>query len=639
MDLSGYSDEELQTIAGSELADYSDEELAQIAGPQSDLPAGFRAAPMENPIMAFGMGARDTASFGFADEMSGDAEHQRAIMQSLQEGSPIAYTAGQVAGAFIPGAAAPNAIKTGIANLGRSAPIRTAIGLGGASGGLYGAGSGSTPQERLENAGTYGATGVAGGLAGVGIAKAGGSLLERAKKIFAPKIQKTAQEVIEAQSALPAVADSARAEQSVRKALTKDFGASLDEVLDLYKKGDMSLSDLYGKRTSSLAEAASLFPAGKEIAEEEIGKKTAGVYERLISSVRKNISGIDNYFATADDIVNAGRAKASPLYEKAYDFEIKQSDKLNELLARPAGREALKKADKIAANEGIDLTGEKNTMVFDYIKRGFDDVLEKYRDKTTGKLVLDTNGRAINQLRAEYVDELKNLNPFYKQALEESSDYLRVQDAMNKGRSALKTDSEVLKRVFEALPDNEKEAFKIGLGKATRDQLNKVREGANPFNALLKSPEQQKRFKAILGPQEYMDFEKSIRAEDKLFQFRNKVLGGSPTAYREEAKALIENGAIDTITNVPKAAFTQGIKQLKTKLTKGINDKTAAKISDILYETDPIKKLKIIESLKSSNLTPQEVETVQRAYSVMSPRYDALYALPAGEVAATQKEQ
>lgn len=603
-----------------------------------------------DPVMSMVGGVADMASFGFADEaiaginslargteFKDELSHQHGIRQSLQEGQEGVYTAGQVAGAFIPGAAAPSVIKQGIAKLGTAAPIRTALGVGGASGGLYGAGSGAEG-NRLEKAAQMGGVGAVGGIAGLGAVKAVGSLAQRAKSLYSKPIQRTAQEVIEAQSTPPPIQDTPKATQKVGRALTQDFGDDLDTVLTAYKNGDMSLADMYGKRTSSLAEAAALFPAGREVAEEAIEKKTVGAYERLIKSVRENISGVDNYYTTAEDLVNAGRSKAAPLYEKAYNFEIKQSPKLNELLSRPAGREALKKADKIAANEGIDISGEKNTMVFDYIKRGFDDVLEKYRDKTTGKLVLDTNGRAINQLRAEYVDELKSLNPFYKQALEESSDYLRVKEVMEQGRKALKTDSEVTAKIFKNLPGNEKQAYKIGLGKAVRDELNKVREGANPFNRLLKSPEQQKRLQAVLSPKEYMGFEKALRAEDRLFKFRNKVLGGSPTAGREELKSLIEAGEIDSITGVPKQTFTMAIKKMYTSLKSGVNDKTAAKISDILYETDPVKKLKIIEGLKKSNLTPKEISTVEEAYSLMAPRYDALYALPAGLTATLTKE-
>lgn len=693
MDLGSYTTEELEGMlsAPSEspmgLSEYSTEELEAML-PEPALPEEMRDI---SKTESFGAGLADMVSFGLADELSGklaegvvsvgDAmgqgqkvrdlygnpddvyaqqlDYTRQAMKAAQGQNPKTYLGGQVAGALGTGIAGGQALqgtrvaKT-LADGGRLARYGTGSALGATSGGIYGYGSGEgSPAERAKmglEGSIYGAIGGSAGVALGEMAKAAKPLAKRALKAFKNKIGKTPvktgkalEEIIESQEMIPIVEDSPKALSKVKKTLKQDFGEDFDSVIEQYKKGDISLAELYGKRTSSLAKGAAVYPSGRAVAEEALEPKILGSHDRLMDSVSKNISGVDSYFATADDMVKAGRAKAAPLYQKAYDIEIQKSPKLKELLSRPAGKQALIKADKIAANEGIDLTDNKNTMVLDYVKRGFDDVLEKYRDKTTGRLVLDTNGRAINELRAEFVDELKSLNPTYAEALNKSSDYLKVQDMMDKGRKALKTDSEILAKTFKNLPETEKQAYKVGLGKAIRDELSKVNESANPYRRILGTPEKQRRISSILSPEEFKGFEKSLRAEDRLFRFRNKVLSGSDTAQNLEAKKLIEAGAIDSMTGVPKQTFAQAIQQMKTKLLDGINDKTAAKISDILYETDPVEKLKIIDGLKASkDFTPDERQLVERAYSLMSNRYDALNATPAlagGQLGATQGEE
>ena len=104
-------------------------------------------------------------------------------------------------------------------------------------------------------------------------------------------------------------------------------------------------------------------------------------------------------------------------------------------------------------------------------------------------------------------------------------------------------------------------------------------------------------------------------------------------------KRVFSGGAIDTITGVPKNTFKDSLAKAGARLSQGLSDKTAAQVSDILYETDPVKKLSIINGLKNSNeLTQMEKKAVQEVYSVLSPRYDALYTTT-GAVSATPAMQ
>jgi hypothetical protein len=52
----------------------------------------------------------------------------------------------------------------------------------------------------------------------------------------------------------------------------------------------------------------------------------------------------------------------------------------------------------------------------DYVKRGMDDVIEGYRDAVTGKLNLDTEGRAINNTLRSFHQAFDAANPDYAAA-------------------------------------------------------------------------------------------------------------------------------------------------------------------------------------------------------------------------------
>ena len=605
---------------------YADEAIAPLAASYTAL--------REQPGAFFGQELRPE----LAEQIAQAPQSTSQTMEQQRELYPATTIGSNVLGAVGAGAGIAKAIP-GVAAGVKALPWwLSAPAVGTPAYSLYE--SGEAPSgERLEAAVESIPAGVglslAGGAAGQYLPKVVGGLagsakpmVDRVKNFIRVKSvsPQSATTLTEAARAPAAVSEVPKAYSKVGKALKKDFGKNLDDLMGAYKSGDMSLADLYGARTQSLAEASALFPAGREVAEEALEKKTIGSYDRVLRAVKNNISGVDSYYTTADDIVNAGRAKAAPLYREAAEDVIQDKT----IIAAPEVTSALKRAYKLYPTR---LKGVQPDTIeaLDYAKKILDDdISEAFR---AGKNNLGNSRKEIKNALLEVMD---SASPAYARARAEASDYLTVQNAMNQGKDAFKTDPELIKKTFANLGSQEKEAFKIGYGKAVRDKLGKVREGSNPFNALLKSPEQQARAKAILSPEEYKNWFTSLKAEDDLFKFRNKVLGGSPTARREEAKELIRSGMEDAITGTPKATFAATLKKMKTGLFEGINDKTAAKISDILYETDPTKKLKIINEIsKGKALTPVEQRQVREIYSAIGDEFDILYAPPSAALGTT----
>lgn len=575
-----------------------------------------------------------------------ERQKQRQFKEQQSWTAGISEAGGAITGGLGAGViAAPTKAAQALSQLGGTGRIATGLkasGLGGVSGGLYAYGSGEGGAgQRLAETPAGMAYGAGGGLVGLGVAKAIRPLTERANKLYnrvtnksAPiaQPQATPQEIVntlaERQLAPEAIEDIPKAYGKVAKQLKQDFGQDFDTALEAYKSGDISLAELYGKRTSSLAQGAAVYPSGRAVAEDFLDKKVGGSYDRVLSSIRQNVSGVDNYFTTADDLINAGRAKAAPQYANAYEDSLKN----NEILQTKEIQDALAKAYKKYPS---DLKGVKPNSIqaLDYAKKVLDDDIGKAVRQGESNFV-----RSRTVLKNALLEEMDNASPAYKEARTIAGDYISVNNAMEEGRKALKTDSEALGKIYKSLNNQEKQAYKIGLGKALRDEIGKVNEGANPYKKILGSPEKTKRIASVLSPEEFKNFEMNLKAEDRLFQFRNKVLAGSPTADKLEAQNLIESGAVQSLTNVPQANFTQALKQFSAKLIDGLNDKTASKVSEILYETNPIKKLQILDKMKSAkNFTKQDRELVEQAYALIAPKFDALKLSPAlagGAIAA-----
>lgn len=598
-------------------------------------------------------GAADTASFGGGDEMMAaakawpalltdklafkdvydkDLARRRQEQAAIQERSPIAYGTGQVGGAILPGIS----LTKGGAALTARAPklmsylngsrVPTAAGraIGGAvpaatvgavSGGVYGYGSGTGGDEpRLENAQN---AAILGGVLGPVANMAGRALsplAERAAKVFRkaaePVTGTTVKEIAET-SALPALppitagqekAAMGKVEQSLRQAFPDE--AQYQSALQAYKQGDESLVELASVPLRNRAKGAAQFPSGQQRAEQFFDQKVAGVGERAESAIAKNVSGTKAFYATVDDIFDAGRSKAAPLYDKAYAGAIDES---SPVIQSPEIQSALAAARRKYPSELKD-TPDNSIKALDYAKRVIDDQIGTAQRQGQSNFV-----RSRTSIKNDLLKAMDEASPDYAKARAESGDYLKLTQAMDDGRAFDKLDPELLTKNYSKLSDAEKSAFKSGVAKSLYDKIDR---GGNPYKQTMGDPAKTKRLAKILSPSEFKELESAMKAEDRIFKMRNEILGGSPTTSKAIAAADIAGAADEIISlgsggSVAGAAKSGVISAIKKRMS-GLTDETAGRISDILYETDPKKKLYIIERLsKGKGVNPEEAKKVQ----------------------------
>lgn len=387
---------------------------------------------------------------------------------------------------------------------------------------------------------------VIGGLAGVAapaVSRVGGSLWGR---------------TIGAAAETPAKATS-RAVSDLRNALARDGMTpqeALQRVAALGPEG--RLADL-GGNVRRLAEATAATPgSGAATAEQTLEERMAGQKDRLVGAVQKATGATSNYHNLTDVLMENRAKAAAPLYEKAFSVPV-SSDRLNAFVEEPIVKtalnkglqiqrlEALAKGEKFdpnaygmkaTPNGDLELTGVPNMRTLDAAKRGLDDLVEQYRDPTTGKLSLDQNGRALVQVKNALVQEMDRLNPAYAQARAAYAGPSASLDAMALGKRALNNDPEITAKVLGGLSEGDRQFFQAGLQKALTDKIESTPDGANAVRKIFGNPQIRKKLEAgFTTPGAFQEFEQAMNREATFAETRNQVLKGSQTARRLAAQS------------------------------------------------------------------------------------------------------
>jgi hypothetical protein len=203
-------------------------------------------------------------------------------------------------------------------------------------------------------------------------------------------------------------------------------------------------------------------------------------------------------------------------------------------------------------------------------------------------------------------------------ARETAGDYLQTKQAMELGKQFTKMDTELMRSGWAAMSNSEKDAFKIGMGKALRDTIDTIGDGSNPYNKIFKTPAMRNRLQAVLSPSEYKALEKTMEAENRLFTMRNDILGGSPTTSKAVAAAKVAANGLDAadaasggVMSASRIAFRAAIK----KAFDGINDDTASALAGMIFEAKPAEKLLMLEkAVSKKGITPAQKRVIKEAF-------------------------
>jgi hypothetical protein len=567
--------------------------------------------------------AMSSALFGFGDEINAGmragirgvgnlvtgsapefgANYDRALadergrQKEFSEEHPVLDTVASVAGGLVggvPGAGAVKGATTALGALGRAAGTGAAYGAAGG----FGEGEGGF-QNRLESAGQ-------GALAGAAIGTA------------LPVIGKVAGEAGKLASNVTGIGRNERnvALDHLGRALERD---SVDptrlagEIADDGKP--LALVD-QGENTRRLGRTVETVPgAGSARAHEFLDERKAGRGERVAGDVGEGLSK-DSFHTTLDDLNAKRKAEAAPLYEAAYAKPLAWSDETTTLLNRPSTKQALKNAYRIAEEEGRDPRGLGLTLdadgnvkldttaasmeTLDHVKRGLDDVLEGYRDTTTGKLVLDESGKAVNQTRIDFVNNLDRMNPEYKAARAAWGGPSQSMEAASLGRQYAKGDPEVMWKRFGAMSETDKDFFRMGVAREIQDKVANTKDGHNVVAKIFGSKAQRERLRSLFrNDADFSKFERAMKEEGRMVASENKVTGGSPTG-RIAAEQDDASGLMDAVSGFATGGMTgalMGLGRRAVSKARGIGEASADELSKMMFDASPAAQRQILAEL------------------------------------------
>lgn len=436
----------------------------------------------------------------------------------------------------------PSFFAEGVSNLGKMGATAGLRGLRELvkQGGKIGAGMGGL-------AGFGYGEGAGGSIAGAGLGAAGGGLLGASM----PALFKLAERPIRAGI------DFMRPQNGVGRELVgramRDDNVLPREAAARISSGGqngvpLGLMDL-GENLRGLAGAVGRRPgASRTMIRDAVIPRQMEQGERIRGAINRDLGPVVNPTEQGDALIQQARTAAAPLYEKAYSNPGASVVDMTDLAKRPSFRKALQNAANLAAEEGdnpmalgfqfdeagdVLLTDVPSFKTMDYIKRGMDDVIESYRDKTTGKLVLDGAGRAANDTLRTFIARVDKVNPDYAAARAAYSGPAREKSALDRGGKALNASADEIERMTANLAPSEADQFAVGFRAKMADSLDRKVDGANKVNTLMGTPRKRAALGQVFeGRGDFPRFGQTLADEMDANATYNVVNSGSPTAQR-----------------------------------------------------------------------------------------------------------
>lgn len=402
--------------------------------------------------------------------------------------------------------------------------------------------------------------------------------------------------------------------QVVGRALQADGGIrrAANMVDEAQARGvPLALGDTGDNARATLASVGRQPGEARTIVRDVAIARQEGQGERIAGAITRDLGPVANVRATSEALAAQAKQQAAPLYEAAYAAPIAISDDLQSIINR-LPPQAVANARELARLEGrnpntlgvdlndlgeIVLTERPTMQTLDFIKRGLDDVVETFRDGTSGRLNLDTRGRAVNGLLRDFVSELDRINPAYAAARAAYAGPTRLAAALQKGQSAVNATADDLLVMTRDLTPAEAEQFRLGLRSGLVGKLEGAGDYANRVRQLVGTPRKRAALAQVFGGEAEFDrFLATLADEARVAQTYQSVAGNSLTAERQafddatgDAGLLgtATGAALDTARGNVGNAVTRIVADLRNYGAGEAGKRVRAEVAAALAETDP----------------------------------------------------
>jgi len=326
------------------------------------------------------------------------------------------------------------------------------------------------------------------------------------------------------------------------------------------------------------------------------------------AGLAKDVNGYEYLNALAE----SQSLKASQAYPKAYSMDV-STQPFRTYVDRPVFVKAYEEAQKRASVYGTplpDLDAIRNaqsvpTDILHQIKIGLDRVIDKETDAVTGKV--SGYGRDVINVKNEFNDKIKAINPDYAKANAEFADASRIKNSFEMGQKYQQLDPKEAAANIKKMNPDEKEAFRLGMMADINDRVGNFK-GGDFSRQIFKSDNQKLLVRyAFDDQQSYNDFSQYVKGLTEQSKTAKKILGGSPTGERlssqEQAGQLgqiAQSAASGDVFGLMKAAGSSLLSR-----AKGISSETSEMLQKKLFNADPIEQRAILSELNRRAKMPK----------------------------------
>lgn len=304
-----------------------------------------------------------------------------------------------------------------------------------------------------------------------------------------------------------------------------------------------------------------------------VNNRQAGQAERVAQITDEALGASGTARQTNAQLTKAAQEQSAPYYEKALAQKPVWNERIQQFFDDPVTKSGLREGvavqrlESLAAGKKFDpkdyaitgfneagdpiMAGVPNMRTINLIKKGWDKQLEGYRDSTTGKLMLDEYGRALDNVRRTFLKEVDALNPDYGKARALYAGPAQIRDAVNmgtkaptRGRAADNIDQ------FNKMTDPAQQGYRQGYADTLAARAERGPVGENKVRPLTsdKSIAELDRLSLHQGPVapgQMNPLQQRLGRENTMFETRHAVTGNSKTVENMADDAAM--GAIPSL--------------------------------------------------------------------------------------------
>ena len=324
---------------------------------------------------------------------------------------------------------------------------------------------------------------------------------------------------------------------------------------------ESTIADAGGPSSRQLLDTMATLPGRtKQLVEGLIKMRQSGRAARLATAADESLGtkGAE-YKNTINSLISQKEKEASPLYKELNKLNVRVDGELMDLLrASDSAHKGAELSAKLRREVPIDLSKLESGDVIsfkslDAIKRSLYDL-----GKTSQRSGSQGISNDYNSLRISLINKMDDILPknekgsVYKQARDAFSGPAQLQDAVESGRGAMKTDAIGVSEMMNGMTQSEVEAFKIGALQSLRDKVG-TEGGQTSLLKMWKEPTTSGKLKEIFG-NDYRKFAADVGKEARLKELES-VGRGSQTASR-----LMNVGDLDVepLSNAAQVATSIG---------------------------------------------------------------------------------